>query len=296
MGRLDHRHESRDMAKGAGFPTVSIVSVLAGTMVAIGTLAVLAVVVTAAGWAVSVDGNDVSTADWREWSIAATVVAGVAAFVSWFFGGYAAGRMGRRAGARHGILVFLLGAIVLIGAALLGDELARSDVLEALRREGVPTGARWWDELGIIAGLSTLAALVVGAVVGGVQGERWHARLATRYDEAMAAGQAYEDVTPPTASTREAGSLEGQGASEPRPGKRLSRREIQRQRREEAAAMVATGGGASRVDTGDTGDRTTAGTAATAGSETDPDQASGDKRDSLASGWRTLGRRSARQA
>jgi hypothetical protein len=89
--------------------------------------------------------------------------------------------MARRAGVRHGVLVFVLGLLLTLGAAgiasAVGDGSAAAD---ELRDQGVPTDADDWSGVGLVAGLATLGAMVAGAVLGGTRGERWHGRLVTR--------------------------------------------------------------------------------------------------------------------
>jgi len=102
-------------------------------------------------------------------------------FLSYFFGGYVAGRMGRRSGLAHGVLVFVLGLVVIgvaAGATALG---ADSEVIgDELRNQGIPTGADDWRDVGLFGGLGVLAAMLIGSLLGGAKGERWHGVLVTR--------------------------------------------------------------------------------------------------------------------
>jgi hypothetical protein len=118
-------------------------------------------------------------------------VVGVALFAAYLFGGYVAGRMAFRAGLTHGILVFVLGVVVAAVIGVLVEQLAGSEAIEEnLRNVGVPTTADEWGSIGTIAGIVSLAAMLVGAILGGIKGERWHTKLRRR-----AASVEYGDTT-----------------------------------------------------------------------------------------------------
>jgi hypothetical protein len=101
--------------------------------------------------------------------------------VAYLFGGYVAGRMARRAGLLNGLAVFLL-AVVLV--AVVGAVAASQADAEAiggnLRSLGIPTTGTEWGKAGTIAGIGSLAAMLIGALFGGVLGERWHSKLTRR--------------------------------------------------------------------------------------------------------------------
>lgn len=149
-------------------------------MVAFGTVALIAAGAGAAGSALGLDTEGISTNEWRQAGIVGAVVGALVVFLSFFFGGYTAGRMSRRAGARHGVMVFLLsvvlmGAIALIAWAMSGDLNVASD----LRDSGVPTDQNTWADIGLGAAIAAGAAMLLGSILGGIRGDRWHGRLAT---------------------------------------------------------------------------------------------------------------------
>lgn len=166
----------------AGWRTISFVSVLAGTLVALGAVALLAAAAGAGGSALGVDTDGVSTDEWRQAGLVAGAVSAVVLFGSFFFGGYTAGRMGRRAGAAHGLLVFLMTIVMLGGVALLGwavaDDVSADSLRGDLRDEGVPTDENTWGDIGIGVGIAAGVAMLLGSVLGGIKGDRWHGRLA----------------------------------------------------------------------------------------------------------------------
>src|SRR6185436_13970440 len=112
---------------------------------------------------------------------AAAAIGTVVLFAAFWFGGYTAGRMGRRAGARHGLLVFLL-SVVLVGVIALVAWAVRDsvhvDVAANLRDNGVPTNRSTWADIGLGAGIAGSLEMLVGALIGGIRGDRWHGRLA----------------------------------------------------------------------------------------------------------------------
>jgi hypothetical protein len=89
--------------------------------------------------------------------------------------------MARRAGLLNGLAGFLL-AIVLIAAvsAIIASQADADTIHSNLRSLGIPTSSSEWSDIGTLAGIASLAAMLLGAVVGGVLGERWHSKLARR--------------------------------------------------------------------------------------------------------------------
>jgi hypothetical protein len=43
----------------------------------------------------------------------------------------------------------------------------------------VPTDQSTWGDIGIGAGIAAGAAMLLGSILGGIRGDRWHGRLAT---------------------------------------------------------------------------------------------------------------------
>jgi hypothetical protein len=81
----------------------------------------------------------------------------------------------------NGLGVFVL-AVVLV--AVVGAVAASQADAEAiggnLRSLGIPTTGTEWGRAGTVAGIGSLAAMLVGALLGGVLGERWHSKLTRR--------------------------------------------------------------------------------------------------------------------
>lgn len=168
------------LAKDAGMGRISLFGVLAGTLVAYGAFLVLAAVVAAVANALNVS-DDVATLNWEELGVTSGLIVAAVLFLSYLFGGYVAGRMARRAGALNGFLVFVLGVLVVVVVSLLVNLATNGDdVVRNFRTAGIPTSGEEWGNAGTVAGIASLVALVLGPVLGGILGERWHAKLVRR--------------------------------------------------------------------------------------------------------------------
>jgi hypothetical protein len=78
-------------------------------------------------------------------------------------------------GLLNGLAVFLLALILVAVVAAIAASQADTDAVQAnLRSLGIPTTGTEWGKVGTVAGIGSLAAMLVGALVGGVLGERWH--------------------------------------------------------------------------------------------------------------------------
>lgn len=168
-------------ARDAGMGQVSLLSILAGTLVAFASFAVLLAIVAAILSAVGVDTTNLTSNDWRQLGIVGGIVAALLLFVSYFFGGYIAGRMARRAGALNGGLVLLLALLIGVAVAVLvGSQADTEAVADDLRVLGVPTSGSEYGDIATVAGIAGLVAMLGGAILGGLAGERWHGKLTAR--------------------------------------------------------------------------------------------------------------------
>lgn len=174
---VETRSDRAVLAQHAGLGRASLVSVLAGTLVAYGAFAVLLAITAAVAESVGFDTN-LSTTEWRGLGAVGGAVVAVVLLVCYLFGGYVAGRMARRAGATNGFLVFVLGVVVAGGVAGLVNVFTDGDeILRNLRNVGIPTSGEEWRDVGTVAGIGSLLAMLVGSVLGGALGERWHTKL-----------------------------------------------------------------------------------------------------------------------
>jgi hypothetical protein len=170
------------LAQDAGVGAVSAASALVGTLVAV-ALTVLLLVLAAAVVTGTTLEADLRVDNWRDAGVAGGAVLGGVLFVSFLFGAYAAGRMARRRGVLHGVMVFLTSLIAVGAATVVARLLTDADadtILRNLRSVGVPTTGSEWRDVVTVAGIGSLAAMLVGSVLGGAWGERWHTRLLAR--------------------------------------------------------------------------------------------------------------------
>jgi hypothetical protein len=184
MARLrtvERRKDRLELVRDAGHGPVSVPAVDGGVLSAIGAVVVIVGVIVAIAEAVGVDARGFSHSDWRAAGLACAIATGVVACIAWGFGGYVAGRMARRAGARHGLVVFVTSVVLfLVAAAIVWAEHGASTVRDALAHQGAPTGrGDWWD-IAALAGLLSFVGALVGSMLGGVRGERWHQHLVER--------------------------------------------------------------------------------------------------------------------
>lgn len=179
--KLESSKDRKTLARDAGLGRLSFVSILAGTLVAFASFAVLLAIVGGILSTVGVDTSNLTANDYERLGIGGAVVAGLVLFLSYFFGGYIAGRLARRAGAVNGGLVVVLAIVIgALVAALVGTQTDTEAVADNLRVIGVPTSGSDYGDIATVAGIVALVAMIAGAVLGGITGERWHGKLATR--------------------------------------------------------------------------------------------------------------------
>jgi hypothetical protein len=102
----------------------------------------------------------------------------VVLFLAYLAGGYVAGRMARFDGVRQGLAVWVIGLVVVLVLAAAGAILgAEYNVLAELDLPRIPID----EGTATTAGIITLAAIVVvtlvGAVLGGKLGDRFHRKV-----------------------------------------------------------------------------------------------------------------------
>jgi uncharacterized membrane protein len=177
---IETRRDRAALTRQAGIGKLSLISVLAGVLVAYGAFTVLAALAGAAAAAIGLD-TDLSSNNWTELGVGSAIVAAVVLLLAYLFGGYVAGRMARRAGLLHGLSVFILAlVIVALIAAIAAAQTDTGAIRDNLRSLGIPTTGAEWGDVGTLAGIGSLVAMLLGAVLGGLLGERWHTKLTRR--------------------------------------------------------------------------------------------------------------------
>ena len=155
-------------------------SIFFGWLVAVGLAAVLTAILSGAGAAIGITelSGDEATGNAETVGLVGGILLLAVLLVSYYAGGYVAGRLARFDGARQGFGVWLFGLLVTLVfagfAAIAGSEWNIFDKLD-LPRIPVDEGSL------TTGGAITLAAIVLGtlltAVAGGKVGERFHRRV-----------------------------------------------------------------------------------------------------------------------
>jgi len=159
---------------------LSPLSVLAGVLCAYGAFTIVAAIVGSALAAADVN-TEFRSNDWTGSGAVAALASAAVLFIAYLFGGYVAGRMARRAGLLHGALVFVVSLVVGGVAGGVVSALADNNEIEDnLRSIGVPTTMDQLTEVAVAGAILSLVAVLVGSLVGGALGERWHTKLARR--------------------------------------------------------------------------------------------------------------------
>jgi hypothetical protein len=178
---VEQRQDRLELAREAGFGTVSGVAVAAGVMAALGAFAVAFGIAAAFVNAIGVDTATLSESDWRNFGVMVATASVLVLLAAFFFGGYVAGRVARRAGGLHGAVVGGAGAVTLalaVGIAHVQD--GTTAVVDRFEDFGAPTAASDWTGVAAVAGVAAVLVVLAGSLVGGVRGERWHQRLMDR--------------------------------------------------------------------------------------------------------------------
>ncbi|HEY8294266.1 MAG TPA: hypothetical protein VIG41_02910 [Micrococcaceae bacterium] len=165
---------------------IKVGSAFFGWLTATGMAVLLTAVAAAAGTAVGVATNtDVGQAaaqaskNPQTVGIAGVVVILVLLFISYYCGGYVAGRMARFNGLRQGLMVWIwaliIAVIVAIVGAIAGSKYNILGNLNSFPRIPVNEGAV--TSAGVIALVVAVVVSLVAACLGGLAGMRFHRRV-----------------------------------------------------------------------------------------------------------------------
>ena len=179
QGLLESGHDRRALAADAGFGSLSIGSILAGVLVAYGAFATLSGIAAVVVDALNVD-TDLAGSDYEQLGVVGGLIVAGVLLISYLFGGYVAGRMARRAGVLNGLAVAILGLAIAAAVAALVRASDAETINTSLRSLGVPTTADEYGQALSVAGIASLAAILIGSLLGGSLGERWHGKLLAR--------------------------------------------------------------------------------------------------------------------
>ena len=154
---------------------------MTGVVVAFGAMVLMGALIGAALAALGTLEAEVGSSDALRAGIGAGIAFVVAQFLSYLWGGYTAGRMGRGAGVANGLFValvaLLIGFLAWGAAGALGADV-NLNLPFAESRLGIESDRLIDWGLGI--GIASLVAMLAGAVLGGLLGQRWHTKLERR--------------------------------------------------------------------------------------------------------------------
>jgi hypothetical protein len=189
----DDLHEPRTLAPVVGDETLVAMhdrqrirfggfswgSAFFGLLSAIGLAALLLGIVAAAGVAIGVSEiNDVRKGNADTIGLGGAILVLAVVALSWFCGGYVAGRMARFDGMRQGVAVWVwtvvIGAALAIAAIIGGSDY---DVFARLNLPNVAIGDQTLTTGGAITLAAACVVTLVFAVLGGKVGDRFHRRV-----------------------------------------------------------------------------------------------------------------------
>jgi hypothetical protein len=153
-----------------------------GWLSANGLAVLLVALLSAAGVAIGltqgVPSADEGTQEARTIGVIGGIVLLVILFLAYLAGGYVAGRMARFDGVRQGVAVWVIGLLVVLALAAAGLLFgAQFNVLQQLNLPRIPIDEGTTTTGAIIALAAVLLATLVGAVIGGKLGDRFHRKV-----------------------------------------------------------------------------------------------------------------------
>src|SRR3954449_3645886 len=153
-----------------------------GWLTANGLAVILVALLSAAGVALgladNVDTADEAASQAQTLGIGGGIAILVVLFLAYLAGGYVAGRMARFDGARQGVAVWLIGLLVVLVLAAAGAILgAQYNVLQQLNLPRVPVDEGTATTAGIVTLVAILLVTLLGAVLGGKLGDRYHRKV-----------------------------------------------------------------------------------------------------------------------
>jgi amino acid transporter len=165
---------------------IKIGSAFFGWLTATGTAVLLTALAAAAGTVFGLntttdvqDAAEQATENAETIGIVGGIVLLVILFVAYYCGGYVAGRMARFDGAKQGLAVWLWAVVIAIVLALLGLVAgSQYNVLSQLNAfPQIPVSASDLTTGGVIALVAAAVVSLVGAILGGLSGMRFHRKV-----------------------------------------------------------------------------------------------------------------------
>ena len=153
-----------------------------GWLSANGLAVLLIALISAGGLAIGltegIDNADDAAEQADTIGIAGGIVMLVVLFLAYLAGGYVAGRMARFDGVRQGIAVWIIGLLVVLALAVAGLVFGSEyNVLQRLDLPRIPIDEGTATTGGIIALVAVLLVTLLGAILGGKLGDRFHRKV-----------------------------------------------------------------------------------------------------------------------
>jgi hypothetical protein len=151
---------------------------LAATGMAVLLTAIVAAAGTALGYTTNVNTTNPTAGEVQSVGIAGGIALLAIIFVAYFCGGYVAGRMARFNGFRQGMAVWLWAVVAaIVAAVVVAGAGSRYNVLANLNLPRIPINEGTLTTAGVLTAVGLAAVSLVGAVLGGLAGMRFHRRV-----------------------------------------------------------------------------------------------------------------------
>ena len=164
------------------FGGIKIGSAFFGWLTATGLAVLLLALLTAAGagfgYASNADASQTGTAAVKAVGLISGIILIVVIALSYYCGGYVAGRMARFNGLRQGLAVWLWGIVFAIVVAVLAAVAgSKYNLSQTLNLPRLPVGETDATVAALLFAVVAAAAALAGALTGGVAGMRFHRRV-----------------------------------------------------------------------------------------------------------------------
>lgn len=153
-------------------------AILTGVLVAFGAMFLFSALIGGVLTALGIAETDITRGEAVDAGIGAGIAFVVAQLLSYMWGGYTAGRMGRGAGVGNGLLVPLTAIVIAVITGFVVASLGATANLNLPFTENrLPLENDYLVSWGIGVGIASLVAMFIGGAVGGGLGARWHTKL-----------------------------------------------------------------------------------------------------------------------
>ena len=184
LGRRHAHAQTADIHETRARGGVSPGAVLTGVVVALGAMFLLSAIVGGVVASLGLAEETIGSDEAIQAGIGAGIALVVAQFLSYLWGGYTAGRMGRGAGVANGFLVPLVAIVLaLIAGALVTALGAEANLNLPFTTNRLPVEENSAIEWGVGVGIASLVAMFLGGIIGGALGSRWHTKLERKTHE-----------------------------------------------------------------------------------------------------------------